>query len=416
MKIGMVTACYKPVTNGVTRMVSLYKKELEKRGHEVTIFTLGEADPAGDDENVIRSPGIPVGSEGYYAAMRYTTAAQKKLSQMDIIHCHHLFMSVDLAHRYASCPIVYTNHTRYDLYTGNFIPIAQKTGDAIMQQVWPEYTDLADVIITPSASVRDVMLSFGVNRPIEVIRNGVDLRPFFSPPAPKIKTDLGVPETAVLLIYVGRLSIEKNVKTLLRQTAVAHNILPNIHLAIIGDGKLHASLEDLAVEVGIGNCTHFLGEIPYEEIGNYLAAADIFVTASITEVHPLVVMEAMAAGLPVAATVSPGIKGSVKNGITGYLVPDPEVGLGSAIVGLAANPARMREMGSAAQEESRCFDISNTVERTLELYERLQHERPDLERVREHGRWLRTSEKFEPLVQQLARLIRPVNNLLETEE
>ncbi len=128
MKIGMVTACYKPVINGVTRMVSLYKEELEARGHEVTVFTLGEPDPAGEDENVVRSPGISVGSEGYYAAMRYTTAAQKKLSQMDIIHCHHLFMSVDLAHRYASCPIVYTNHTRYDLYTGNFIPIAQKRG------------------------------------------------------------------------------------------------------------------------------------------------------------------------------------------------------------------------------------------------------------------------------------------------
>ncbi len=257
------------------------------------------------------------------------------------------------------------------------------------------------------------MLGFGVKRPIEVIRNGVNLRPFLSPSNPKTKTELGIPETAVLLVYVGRLSVEKNLEILLRQTAVAHNIIPDIHLAIIGEGKLHAKLEELAVELGIGGCTHFLGAIPYGEIGDYLAAADIFTTASVTEVHPLTVIEAMAAGLPVAATTSPGIKGSVDVGVTGYLVPDPVTGLGAAIIGLAANSDRLREMGKAAQEASRHFDISNTVDRTVELYERLQQERPDLDRIREHGRWLRTSEKFEPLVQQLARLIRPANNMLE---
>ena len=407
MKIGMVTACYKPVINGVTQMVVLYKKQLEALGHDVYIFTLGEPDPAGEDENVIRSPAMAVGSEGYYAAMRYTTTAQKLLAQMDIIHCHHLFMSVDLAHRYGRCPIVYTNHTRYDLYTGNFIPIAQQTGDAIMRQVWPEYTDLADVVITPSASVRDVMLGFGVRRPIEVIENGVDLRPFINPSAPKTKTELGIPETAVLLIYVGRLAVEKNMETLLRQTAVAHDIAPDIHLAIIGNGRARADLERLAVELGMDGYTHFLGSIPYDEISNYLAAADLFATASVTEVHPLTIIEAMAAGLPIAATASPGIKDTVDAGVTGFLAADPATGLAAAIVGLATNPARLREMATAARQASLRFDINHTVEHTLDLYGRLRQERPDLVRVREHGRWLRNSERLEPLVEQLAHLVRP---------
>jgi len=407
MKIGMVTACYKPVINGVTQMVVLYKKQLEALGHEVFIFTLGEPDPAGEDENVIRSPAMAVGNEGYYAAMRYTTAAQKLLAQMDIIHCHHLFMSVDLAHRYGRCPIVYTNHTRYDLYTGNFIPIAQQTGDAIMRQVWPEYTDLADVVITPSASVRDVMLGFGVRRPIEVIENGVDLRPFINPIAPQTKTGLGIPETAVLLIYVGRLAVEKNMETLLRQTAVAHDIAPDIHLLIIGDGRARADLQSLAVELGMDGYTHFLGPIPYAEISNHLAAADMFVTASVTEVHPLTIIEAMAAGLPIAATASPGIKDIVDAGATGFLAADPATGLAAAIVGLAINPARLREMAVTARQASTRFDIKRTVEHTLELYRRLRRERPDLARVREHGRWLRNSERLDPLVEQLAHLIRP---------
>jgi len=180
MRIGMVTACYKPVINGVTRMVLLYKQHLESLGHEVTVFTLGEPDPAGEEPSVVRSPAIPV-ADGYYVSMRYSRKAQVLLSQMDIIHCHHLFMSVEMAHRYGRCPIVYTNHTRYDLYTGSYTPLPQPAADALMRQIWPEFTDFADVVITPSASVRRVMLDFGVRRPIEVIENGVDLRPFRQP-------------------------------------------------------------------------------------------------------------------------------------------------------------------------------------------------------------------------------------------
>ena len=99
MRIGMVTACYKPVINGVTRMVSLYKQHLEAAGHEVTIFTLGDPDP-NDESGVVRSPGIMLGDYGYYISMRYSSEAQALLQQMDIIHCHHLFMSVEMAHRY----------------------------------------------------------------------------------------------------------------------------------------------------------------------------------------------------------------------------------------------------------------------------------------------------------------------------
>ncbi len=73
MRIGMVTACYKPVVNGVTRMVSLYKERLEALGHEVTVFTLGEPDPAGDEPGVIRSTAVPLGESGYYLSIRYSS-------------------------------------------------------------------------------------------------------------------------------------------------------------------------------------------------------------------------------------------------------------------------------------------------------------------------------------------------------
>jgi 1,2-diacylglycerol 3-alpha-glucosyltransferase len=407
MRIGMVTACYKPVINGVTRMVSLYKSYLEAQGHDVTVFTLGDPDPAGEENGVMRSSAVPLGESGYYLSMRYSSEAQALMQQMEIIHCHHLFMSVEMAHRYARCPIVYTNHTRYDLYTGTYSPLPQPTADALMRRVWPEFTDFADVVITPSQSVKKVMLEFGVRRPIEVIENGVDLRPFQSPTQPFTKTSLGIPESSILFIYVGRLSMEKNVFNLIEQFAIAQDIVSDMHLFVVGGGPLEDDLPQLVSELGISAQVHFTGPIGYEMVANYLAAADIFATASESEVHPLTVIEAMAAGLPVIAPASPGIVDTVVTGESGLLTNRPEGGLAAAMVGLALNQSRRLKMQMMAKQASLCYDMNKTVAKTVELYTRLRETRPDLKRKKEHGRWVLSNDRMQPLVNQLSRILRP---------
>jgi 1,2-diacylglycerol 3-alpha-glucosyltransferase len=410
MRIGMVTACYKPIINGVTRMVSLYKHHLEAAGHDVTVFTLGDPDPA-DEPGVVRSPGLMLADSGYYVSVRYSNQAQALMQQMEIIHCHHLFMSVEMAHRYGRCPIVYTNHTRYDLYTGAVISLPQPAADAIMRQIWPEFTDFADVVITPSESLRQVMRDFGVRRPIECIENGVDLRPFHNPVNPHTKTSLGIPKSAVLYVYVGRLAPEKNVDLLLNQFAIARDVAPDLHLMIVGDGPSRSDLQKLVDGLNITPNVTFIGAVDYEQVANYLVAADLFVTASVTEVHPLTVIEAMAAGLPVVAVSSPGIIETVESRKSGLLTTHPVGGLAAAMAGLAFNRERRMQMGIAARRASERFDIQNTVCRTLALYERLRGERPDLRRKRMHGRKIFTRKRLEPVVGQFGRLIRPVDKI-----
>jgi glycosyltransferase involved in cell wall biosynthesis len=413
MRIGMVTATYDPeVVNGAVRMVGLYKRHLDMLGHEVYIFTLGNESVKDEETHIIRSPGLRLGDYGYYLSIGYTREAQALLAQMDIVHCHHLLMSVEMAHRYARCPIVYTNHTRYDLYTGAYLPLPQPAADAIMRQVWPEFTDLADVVIAPSESVRRVMLDFGVRAPTVVIENGIDLEPFLRPRRPRGKADYDLPESAYLLVFVGRLSSEKNLAALLQQFKIAHELRPELRLALFGKGPIEAELRRLAQELGIDPCVQFRGVVDYGEVGEWLAATDAFVTASTSEVHPLTIIEAMAAGLPIAAVRSPGIDDTVESGVTGFLASASE-GLDAAVVALAADPARARAMGAAAREVSLRFDINRTVARSVELYEELLATRPDLRREREHGRWLRRMEKWGGLLDQLAQLIHPTARLDE---
>lgn len=407
MRIGMVSATYDPtVLNGVLRMVSLYKQHLEARGHEVLIFTLGEAAEGDADHGIIRSPGLRLGDYGYYISMGYTRQAQQLLAQMDIVHSHHLFMSVEMAHRYAHCPVVYTNHTRYDLYTGAYTPLPQGAADAIMRQVWPDFTDLADTVIAPAESVRHVMIDFGVRSPIVVIPNGIELERFARPSAPYHKIDLGWPPDALALAYVGRLAEEKNIAGLLRQFAAARARNPRLRLSIIGQGPQEADLHQLATALDLDESVRFTGAVPFDDVPNVLAAADAFVTASTSEVHPLTIIEAMAAGKPVAAVTSPGVSEIIVDGVTGCLA-ESEDGLCEAILGVTGDPIRLIQMGATAAESSHRFDIRYTIDLTLRLYERLLADRPDLRRRKEHGRWSRRTEMWAPLVDQLASLVKP---------
>ena len=407
MRIGMLSATYDPaVVNGAVRMVTLYKQYLEALGHEVTIFTLGDESESDESARVIRSPGIRLGNYGYYLSMGYSRKAQALLSQMDVVHAHHLLMSVEMAHRYADCPIVYTNHTRYDLYTGTYTPLPQPAADAIMRQVWPEFTDLADVVIAPSESVRQVMIDFGVRARIVVIENGIEMEPFLHPPQPRTKADYGLPETARLMVYIGRIATEKNLAALLEQFAAARHLVPDLYLALIGKGANEEELRKLAEELQLGSSVQFRGIVPYDDVPNWLAAADAFVTASTSEVHPLTVIEAMAAGKPIAAVHSPGISDSVESGVNAYLAATCD-SLDAAIVALMADPARTRAMGEAARAVSARFDIHRTIAATVELYEELLQTRPDLHREREHGRWARRTEKWGSMLDQLAELIWP---------
>jgi 1,2-diacylglycerol 3-alpha-glucosyltransferase len=406
MRIGMVTAVYKPVVNGVTRMISLYKTHLERMGHEVTIFTLGDPDPQGDENGVIRSPAIPVGDQGYQFGVRYSREAKARMRSMDILHCHHLLFGVDFAHRYGKCPIVVTNHTRHDLYTSAYLPLPQQAADVLMRQLWPEYTSMADVVIAPSDSVREILLHFGVRQPIEVIPNGVELEQFFEPGKPLAKSDLGIPESAVLAIYTGRLSEEKNLAALLDQFAIALDIVPDLHLMLVGDGSFKAELQQRAVRLNIADSVHFYGAVKYEALPLLLAAADIYVTASVSEVHPLTVIEAMAIGLPVAASRSPGISDTVEHGVTGFLTSDPAQGLAAAMLPLVTNPELRVRMGHSARLASQAYDIRRTVVDTLRLYESLRAARPDLQREAGHGRGYRPYTRLGPRLKELVNRMR----------
>ena len=103
---------------------------------------------------------------------------------------------------------------------------------------------------------------------------------------------------------------------------------------------------------------------------------------------------------------SPGIVDSVEHDVSGFLTVDPEKGLAAAMVALAINPDLRLKMGHSARTASKEYDISRTVARSLELYNRLRRERPDLKRDQKHGRWYRPESSLKPRLRDLVRKMR----------
>lgn len=371
MHIGMITASYEPVVNGVTQMVSLYEKYLTSAGHRVTVFTLGKPAKGEDLTGTVRSPGIPLGKTGYHLAAGYSEIAQSKLRGVDIIHCHHPLMGLEFARRYGQAPIVFTNHTRYDLYLSSYGHIPAWLAVQLMGISWRKLTRLADAVIAPSNSIKELLIASGVDVPIEVIENGIEVRRFQRVTHAVSRSDLDIPDAAIVYTYVGRMAPEKSVLRLVDEFCKAAGIQKGIQLLGIGSGPLEKRVVRLIAQCGLADRAHFIGYVEPEQVPAYLALSDAFVSASVTEVHPLTALEAIAAGLPVIAVDSPGFRDIVTNGWSGLLVNESPGSLAQAMMSLGGDSLLRDRLAAGARADSERYEIKRTVRRTISLYRRL---------------------------------------------
>lgn len=376
MRIGMMADAYKPHISGITNVIALNKQFLEKAGYEVYVFTFGGGDYVDDEPNIIRTRGVPLVDTGLYVSARHSSEAQKILKKMDIIHVHHPFTSGQLAIRYCRAqgiPLVFTNHTRYDLYAHAYLPmVPDALGDAFLRAYMPAFCKACDLVIAPSPGLKKVLINLGVESSIEVIPNGVDIHPFRSVENPISRQELGFSEDDILLTYMGRVGPEKNLPFLLRAFAGIAKTYDNVSLLIMGDGPERENLEDRVRVMGMNDKVKFTGMIPYSELPAYMAAADVFATASVTEVHPLSVIEALASGLPVVGIQSPGVGDTVEDGVTGYLAPEEDLAVYTAKLSRIITDHQARtQMSLNAKEVSLKYSIENTTQIMIDRYQKL---------------------------------------------
>lgn len=277
----------------------------------------------------------------------------------DILHTHLVHADVygALAAGVTRTPFVSTRHNDDRYLLGPF------------RYVDRTFARGARRLVAISEAVRRFLISAGHPAgKIETIHYGLDRVP--DAPSEIAPAEAGVPDGAPLVLAVGRLTAQKDHATLLRAFAQARREHGGAVLAILGIGPLEQETRALAAELGLDGAVLLPGRL---EIRDWLARASVFAHSSRWEGFGIVLLEAMLAGLPVAATRVSAVPEVVAEGETGLLVdPGDWRALGRALAELLANTERARAMGQAGRARAQSeFSVARMAERMIAVYVRV---------------------------------------------
>jgi 1,2-diacylglycerol 3-alpha-glucosyltransferase len=384
LNIGLFTESYVPQVNGVANLVRQLKHGLEHRGHTVHVFTPRIRGHRDDEANIHRLPVFAsfdfverlLGLELDWQIPLPTLRRHREVfDSLDIVHTHHMFgigLAAARLGRRRGIPILFTNHTNYRAFEA-IVP-ARRIFALVLLGWFKLVSRLSTCVISPGEKMQQQLRDYGIKKEIVVVPNAVEVQKFERPSADAIgalQAKHGLRPSDKVLLYVGRLSKEKNLGFLIRSLRTLLDEEDALQLLLVGDGTSRAELERAVRSHGLAGKTTFAGYVPYAQIHTYYYLGDIFVTASLSEVFPLTVIEALSASLPVVAIDAVGTGDIVQDGETGILVDEDGVAFRDAVITLIDDDELRRKMGENARESVQQLAVDNCVDNHLILYERL---------------------------------------------
>lgn len=335
MRIALFSETYVPAINGVATHVDLLKIGLQKLGHEVLVVCA----KSGLSKHVLKKDVLycpAVSLKKVYnsvVAGPISPARYKYIKNFnpDIIHIHTEFgvgYSGFSASKYLKVPLVYTMHTMYDNY---IYYVAPKKFANIIKRTAHAYAKIlaqnATCVTGPSKKVEEFFRGCGVNKPIYIIPNPVELdvfnfKNFSELDRLRLRVKLNIKPNEFLICFCGRLGREKSVDVLLKLWSEAIKPSDGYKLLILGDGPCMSELKTYCYELNLQDQVVFAGEIQHKEIAPYYAACDAYVTTSLSDTNSISMLEAMASGLPVFHLFDELNKNQIEKGVNGYFFKD----------------------------------------------------------------------------------------------
>ena len=372
MRIALVSDWYYPKIGGVASHMHHLALKLKERGHEVAIVTnnrkTGKEKELEEKEiDIIKIPGVvsPIIEVNVSYSLKSTKELNGFLKAFDVIHSHHAFTPLALKAAKAG-----RNMNKATLLTTHSISFAHESklweALGLTFPVFSKYLRYPHKIIAVSRAARAFIEHF-TDTPIEVIPNGVDDK-LFTPNWDKeeLKAQFGIEGKVVL--YVSRMSYRKGPHVLLN----AFSKIEDATLIMVGAGELLPFLKAQAKFLGIEDRVKFMGYVESATLPRIFGMADVFVLPSITaEAFEIVILEAMASGLPVVATNVGGIPEIIRESESGLLVPPGnELELRNAIEKLLLDDDLREWLGNngrKAVEEKYSWDkVVEQIEKTYE--------------------------------------------------
>ncbi len=379
----MLSDVYFPRINGVSTSILTFRRTLADLGVRVTVVApdYGQADSATEAvADTVRLPSRTVPFDPEDRLMRWTSLADldRRLAGTDfhVVHVQTPFAAHYAGLRLARArgiPCIATYHTHFEEYLFHYIRFLPKSALRYAARALARHQcNALDAVVVPSQPMAATLRDYGVSAPLRVIPTGLPESQFVPGNGIRFRRawDIG-PERQVAL-YVGRAAFEKNIGFLLEMIGIAIRQRPRLMLVIAGEGPALPALRRQAEALRLEDHVRFVGYLPRDGgLRDCYAAADVFTFASHTETQGLVLLEAMAIGLPVLAIPALGAAEIIAPRRGAVPAADTPEEFASQLVALLDRPATLAAMADAAIAFAREWDAATQGARLAALYREL---------------------------------------------
>lgn len=386
MRILKISDVYFPRVNGVSTSIQTFRASLAGLGHETVLVAPGYPGQAADAEHgITRVPSRGVPRDPEDRMMKYRELLRRASGlvargRFDLIHVHTPF----LAHyaglnvgRRSGLPVVETYHTYFEEYLHHYVPLLPGSLLKLLaRRLTVSQCRALDALVVPSASMLEVLRRYGVEVEAEVIPTGLDLQLFEGGDGRRFRAAQGIDAHRPVLVHISRVAFEKNIDFILRAFARVHASRPDALLFIAGEGPAEEHLRQLARRLGVEPAVRFVGYLDRKTaLLDCYRAADAFVFASRTETQGLVLLEAMALGVPVVSTAVLGTADVLRDATGALVVAEEAEAFAAAVLRLLSDKALQAALAAGGVETARRWSAHALAERMAGLYHRVTERR-----------------------------------------
>jgi 1,2-diacylglycerol 3-alpha-glucosyltransferase len=382
MNILMLSDVYFPRINGVSTSIRTFARELVERGHAVSLVAPAY-DAAQDrrhhDEGfeVLRVPSREIFFDPE-DRLKKGSAIRALLPLLaarpwDAIHIHTPFrshgMGVRLA-RLTGAPTVETYHTFFEEYVAHYLPWLPKAATRFAARTLSRrLCHEVDHLIVPSTQMVGVLDRYGIATPSTVIPTGIHLDEFRGGDGAAFRAQHGIRPDQPTIVTVSRLAQEKNIAFLLRVAKRLVADFPDLCFVVAGEGPDAPRLKQLAVDLGIGANVRFFGNLDRRTtLLDCYRAGDAFVFASPTETQGLVLVEAMALGVPIVSTAVMGTAMVLDGARSARIAREDEADFAGHVAAVLRDPAARAALSAAGPADAQRWSAPVLMQQVEALY------------------------------------------------
>ncbi|WP_309043894.1 glycosyltransferase [Marinobacter sediminicola] len=378
LRVAMFTNNYLPFIGGVPISIARLKKGLEQLGDKLLVVAPRYKDQPVVEEHALRVPSLLAMGEKreFRLANIFLGRIRKRVRAFhpDIVHLHHPFwlgsLGLFMARR-LKVPAIYTYHTRLEHYA-HFVPLPGLIfRNLISHALIKRFANKCDGVIVPTYSTEEYLRMIGVKTPTFVQPTGIEYTRFQAVTDEEItelRQTLNLKNETVF-VSVSRLSNEKNIDFMIEAIGRLHQESTKpFHFLMIGEGHQKERLQNKIQELGLEDQITLVGAVPPEKMATWYRLGDAFLFASKSETQGMVILEAMAAGLPVVAVRSSGIDDVVRHGINGFKTPERQDLWCAQVKKLLEDEELRNTLSEQALAFSKDFSVEQFASNVREIY------------------------------------------------